>query len=967
LPHCVDIVARNNGSQVAVKDGLGYTLTYEQMMKRTNAIAGALLAANILQGLEPRVAIFQEPTVDWVCSVLAIMRLGATYVPLDLRAPLPRLASIIKDCRPRAILSHGATIDQVPALEFDIAASINVSLLDSSNIELSNSAKPDSPAVILYTSGSTGTPKGISLHHRALRNQMEGFTKRWGITSDTILQQSAFSFDISLWEMFAALTNAGTVFIVPKVSRGDPVALSKLIADEKITVTIGVTSEYITWLRYGDIKLLQSSSWRLMLCGGEPFSDRLIQELRALGKFDLRAINVYGPTEVTVSSNEFEVPYNKAGNPESLIPVGLTAPNYSIYIVDEKLNAVPAGVPGEILIGGPSIASGYVNDETLTSQRFIPNKFASSNWISNGWTTMHRTGDRGRLRKEDGALMFEGRIVGDTQIKLRGLRIELRDVESTILATSDGALEDAVVSVRGNPQFLVAHVVFSAEYRATGDDRERFLARLLSSLPLPQYMCPAMAIPLQSMPLNNHYKKDRRAINVLALPERSRGQDLETVNGFSYTEAKLKDLWEAVLTEDIAASYKIREDSDFFHSGGNSMLLMALQSKVNQQFGISLSLIQLFEASTLRRMATCIESGSIQKIASVKIDWEQETELSPSTLTAQSYQEKIHSHELKVVVLTGSTGFLGKAILRQLVENDSVQKIHCVAVRGERRLSAFTSKKIIIHPGDLTLPRLGLSLEDSEVIFQEADTIIHNGADVSFLKTYPTLRAANLTSTMELVNLCLRGAQSRFHYISSAGVAQLTGKEVVDETSVATYLPPSDGSNGYSASKWASERYLEKVNQHLGLPIWIHRPSSIVGDDAPELDIMHNLLQYSRKMKAVPDLSSWKGWFDFISVDNVASGVIDEILSSTSLEKGTMKYVHQSGEMEVPVAEFKGFLEMEGRDKFETLSGHDWVSRAKDLGLHELVAAYVSHQGTANQPIVLPRMSRSRGKETNSS
>ena len=959
--HCVDAVAQNNRSLVAVKDGLGSSLTYEQMVARINAIGGALLASNILQDPEPRVVVFQEPTVDWVCSVLAIMRLGATYVPLDLRTTLPRLASIVKDCRPRAVLAHGATIDQVPELGFDFATIINVSLFKASNTEFENSAKPGSPAVILYTSGSTGTPKGISLHHMGLRNQMEGFTNRWGIKSDKILQQSAFSFDMSLWQMFAALSNAGTVFVVPKASRGDPVALSKLIRDENITVTMAVPSEYTTWLRYGDVKMLQSSSWKLALSGGEPFSDKLTEELRTLGKSDLRAVNVYGPTEVTVSSNEIEVQYNNMEESKSPIPVGLTAPNYSIYIVDDKLNPVPAGVPGEILIGGPSIASGYVNDAALSSQRFIPNKFASSDWVSNGWTTMHRTGDRGRLRKNDGALMYEGRIVGDTQIKLRGLRIELRDVESTILAIADGALEDAVVSVRGDPQFLVAHVVFSSEYHATGEDRERFLAQLLSSLPLPQYMCPAMALPLESMPLNNHSKKDRLAIKALALPTRVEGQDVAAISDLSDTEAELKDLWETVLTRDIAASHKISRESDFFHSGGNSMLLMTLQSKINQQFGASLSLIQLFESSTLRGMAACIESGSIRELAGAIIDWKQETELKPDTLAAPPYQRKTHPHEPKVVVLTGSTGFLGKAILRQLVENDSVQTIHCVAVRGEGRLSLFTSKKIVIHQGDLTLPRLGLSLEVSKAIFRDADTIIHNGADVSFLKTYPTLRAANLGSTIELINLGLQGARPQFHYISSAGVAQLTGKEAVDEISVATYPPPSDGSNGYSASKWASEVYLEKVSQHLGLPIWIHRPSSIIGDDAPELDIMHNLLYYSRKMKAVPDFSSWKGWFDFISVDSVASKVIDETLFGSSLDNHTVKYLHQSGEIEVPVAGFKGFLEAESKSKFETLSGQDWVSRAKDLGLHELVAAYIIYQGTATEPIVLPRMNRSGG------
>nr|AKL78827.1 GLNRPS8 [Glarea lozoyensis] len=958
LPHRIDSVGRKAGSQVAVKDGLGHKLTYTELMKRTNTIASELSGANIFQQPSPRVAVFQEPTVDWVCSVLAIMRLGATYVPLDLRAPLPRLATIVKDCHPQALLFHNATSDYINKLDLLDTAAINISHLNSRDVEVSNCANPDSPAVILYTSGSTGVPKGICLHHRAIRNQIEGFSERWEITSDIVLQQSAFSFDISLWEMFTALANSGTVFIVSKASRGDPVALSKIIWDESITLTIGVTSEYITWLRYGEAKYLQQSSWRLMLCGGEPFSDILNSELKALGKPDLRAVNVYGPTEVSFFSNELEVLYKGKGDDLKLpMPVGPAGSNYSIYILDENLDPVPAGVPGEIYIGGASIATQYINDKALSSHRFLDNKFASPDWLLRGWKTMHRSGDWGRLRKEDGALMFEGRIVGDTQIKLRGLRIELRDVESTILSQATGVLEDVVVSVRGDPQFLVAHVVFRGDYHSTEETRDKYLKRLVSSLPLPQYMCPAMAVTLKTMLLNNHSKKDRRAISDLPLPEKHDRMELDSSHALTPTETRLKDIWEVVLTKHILVSHTINEDSDFFHSGGNSMILMALQSSIKQHFSVSLPLVKLFEESTLRRMASCIESGSVQQQASLDINWKQEIELDANTLTAPAYREKAQPHEPRVVLLTGSTGFLGKAMLRQLVEQESIQKIYCIAVRGEQRFSEFPSKKIKVYAGDLTLPRLGLSLKDAEAVFNEVDTIIHNGADVSFLKTYSTLKAANLTSTVELANLGLRGSQPQFHYVSSAGVAQLTGKEVIDESSVVQYHPPTDGSNGYSASKWASEAYLERVHQHSGLPVFIHRPSSIIGEDAPELDIMHNLLRYSRKMKAVPDLSSWRGWFDFIPVDDVASGILKATSLHRSLPSPVLKYIHQSGQIEVPIGDFKTFLENESKDEFEMFSSDDWIRRAQESGLHELVATYMSQ--AASVPVVLPRMARS--------
>lgn len=198
-------------------------------------------------------------------------------------------------------------------------------------------------------------------------------------------------------------------------------------------------------------------------------------------------------------------------------PAGKCLPNYAVVIMDKDLKPVPIGVPGEDLIGGAGPARGYLNNPELTRQKFITNLYAPPEYIAKGWTTAYRSGDRGRLRA-DGALLFDGRIDGDSQIKLRGLRIELEDIESSITKTSNGSLVEAVVSVhgQGDIEFLMARVVFANDF---ADNQEAFLKMLRSQLPLPQYMCPAMIIPIERMPLTPHLKVDRRALKALPLPD----------------------------------------------------------------------------------------------------------------------------------------------------------------------------------------------------------------------------------------------------------------------------------------------------------------------------------------------------------------------------------------------------------------------------------------------------------------
>ncbi|MCJ1477282.1 hypothetical protein MMC13_005953 [Lambiella insularis] len=948
LVHRIDICTEQYGDRPAVKDGKSNILTYTEMAARVNSIASTLLVAGLEAG--SRVAVYQEPTSDWICSLLAIMRIGAVYIPLDLATPLSRLAVIVNDCRPSGILVHNDTEQQSVGLNALYSRMMNVSNIVSSNIvAVPIMARSESPAVILYTSGSTGIPKGVVLKHSNLRNEIECSAKIYQFNCEIVLQQSALSFDMSLTQIFTAIAFGGMVYIVPKNLRGDSSGLTKLIASEGVSLTGATPSEYLSWLHHDASGSLKSSRWALAICGGEQVTTALMETFRSLKKPDLRLFNAYGPTEVTCSSNKMELFYFQEDFNHGHIAAGYSSPNCSVYIVDNNLKPVPIGVPGEVLVGGAGVSFGYL-DKEMTMKKFILDVFATAEQLSCGWTSMYRTGDWGRWR-DDGTIIIERRIAGDTQIKLRGLRFELHDIENSILETAEGALIEAVVSARGtndwDPEFLVAHVVFSPNFPP--ERQESCLKRVQSSLPLPQYMHPAMVIPVSQLILNSSSKVDRIAIGALPLPEcLAKGT---TSVELTTNELQLKKIWEEVLPKDTVKYYSINAETDFFHVGGNSMLLLNLQVLVQKTTGVTVPLIQLFESSTIRSMALRIENSTSRPVM-VLIDWDHETELSQD-LPQRSMSTDVVSVAVapKIVVLTGATGFVGKGLLQCLIEDGNIQKIYCIAVRDITKMSLFMNcEKVVICQGDLQSPRLGLSELDAASIFWEADAIIHNGADVSHLKTYQTLKGANLESTKELVKMGL-WRQVPFHYVSTAGVAMFSGADTFEEISAAPYLPPMDGSDGYTATKWASERFLEKVNEHCKLPVWIHRPSSIIREDTPELDIFQNILKFSRLSRSIPESQKLHGALDLVSLNTVAGNIVRELHRKP---QPSVVYLNHTGDIDLPLSALKAFLERESAADFTVLPMNTWAAKAESLGLHATLVAYFQNLETM-APITFPR------------
>lgn len=989
--HRIDNVVEIWPQEPAVLLDDGTVATYANLSNYINSIAALLQGAGI--PLDSNVAVLQEPSVAWLASVLAVMRIGAIYLPLDLDTPWARLATILEDCQPVAVLLDDRTKHHAQELQCADVQIINVKTLELGKPAVPISATSDSTAMILYTSGSTGRPKGIILNHEGLRNWIEPTAHLYGVTREVVLQQSSSNFDMSFTQIATALCFGGAVYLLPRHLRGDAWAISNAIASKGISYTCATPSEYFSWLKYGMPELVGKSNWKLAVAAGEPISSSLLRQFASLEKGDLRLFNMYGPTEISLVATAMEISYKHEQS--ETVAAGYTLPNYSLYVVDEQLRPLPLGVQGEIYIGGAGVAAGYLKDPVLTAEKFVRDVFATAEFVSQGWLTMHRTGDIGR-RRADGALLIEGRVSGDTQIKLRGLRIDLREIEKVIMETSEGMINEAVVTVRQmapeSPELLVAHVV--CDHGCTSEKRARHLHLLRSRLP--QYMCPAIILPIGKMPMTTSSKLDRKAIAVLPLPKEI--QNTEDCNIYdaielTETETRLRNIWAEVVPTVNANMPHITPNTDFFHAGGTSLLLLEVQAHVRAIFGVQLRVIQMFESSSLAGMAHRIEDNA-PRVRAGLMDWDKETALplSLSQLTLGGSETLVSANDNgeKVVVLTGATGFLGRALLAALVADSRVRTVHCIAVRqaGNNRDIAGLDK-VILHDGDLTMTRVGLPEDVAHSIFSTTSLVIHNGADVSYLKTYTSLRPANLDSTKELAALCLP-RRIPFHYISTAAVGMFAAATLGPESqfapsSVATYPPPADvtlpaSGHNYTAmiaTKWASERFLERViaEQSPTWPVYVHRPSLVARGDTGSVgwDVVHHMRHYARRLHAVPVIRTGPGGtratgrLNLVALETVVLGVLQAALEASDVRRCGVQYLHHLGEVELPLGDLRSWVDQGGcvrEDEagqedvdlatVEELPVEEWARRAAECGMHAAMVALF--EGLAEgADIVFPR------------
>jgi amino acid adenylation domain-containing protein len=565
-------------------------LTYSQLNAKANQLAHYLQQL----GVQPEVlvGICLERSLEMVIGLLGILKAGGAYVPLDPTYPLERLAFMLQDCQSSILLSQQHLVKNLPP------HTAQVICLDSdwekiavhSSENLTGNVNSENLAYVIYTSGSTGQPKGAMNTHEGICNRLLWMQEQYQLTaSDRILQKTPFSFDVSVWEFFWPLiTGAGLVMAQPEGHR-DSHYLIKLITEEQITTVHFVPSMLQIFLNESQIGDCQHL--KRVICSGEALSFEL--QAKFFARFaHVELHNLYGPTEAAIDVTFWEC---QRQTPGRVVPIGRPIANTQIYILNQQLQPVPVGVPGELHIGGVGLARGYLHRPQLTTEKFIPHPFSHQRGAR-----LYKTGDLARYLP-NGAIEYLGRI--DDQVKLRGFRIELGEIAATLEQVAE--IQQAVVIVREDTpgdQRLVAYLVPCANSPHPQPQKLRdFLQQQL-----PQYMIPAAYVFLDTLPLTPNGKLNRRALPAPAIVSETNHQIVLPRNP---VEEKLAAIWAEVL-----GLQQVGIDNNFFELGGHSLLATQVISQTRQAFQVELPISRLFDLPTIALFAEEITQAQTAKL-----------------------------------------------------------------------------------------------------------------------------------------------------------------------------------------------------------------------------------------------------------------------------------------------------------------------------------------------------------------
>jgi amino acid adenylation domain-containing protein len=578
-------------------DGARASLSYRELEERAASLAARLRTLGV--GPSAGVAVCMPRSPELVVGMLGVLKAGGYYVPLESTYPPERLRNVFRDADVRIVLTV-ASLE--PSLRPLVAVTTTILALDDEStggpataVAVSDrearDAIPEDTAYVIYTSGSTGKPKGVVVAHSAVSNYLSWMQRAYAPKiGEGVLQRAPASFDASVWEFFLPLVSGARLVLAPTSDGNDPLALLAAIERHDVRLAQFVPSQLQMILDAAPTEAPRAlGRLRRLFLGGERLPPELLDRFFATCR-EVPVTNLYGPTEATVYATHWDVSAITR-QPGAVVPLGRPIDNVNIYIRDSHFRTVPLGVAGELCIGGAGLADGYLHDAKLTSERFVRDDESGQ--------ILYRTGDLARLRA-DGTLEYLGRF--DTQVKLRGFRVELGEIEAELSAQRE--VESAVVLVRtiGLDQHVIAHCIPSAAAGDLGTLASTLRARLRTTLP--SYMIPAAFDWVDAWPLNANGKLDRSVLAERDSPPRS---ELEPfIAPRTPLEERVVRIWTEVLRCD-----RIGVRDNFFDLGGHSILAMRIVSRIEEALGARLPLAALFDRPTVAEMALLIvQSGS---------------------------------------------------------------------------------------------------------------------------------------------------------------------------------------------------------------------------------------------------------------------------------------------------------------------------------------------------------------------
>ncbi|MBU4541629.1 MAG: amino acid adenylation domain-containing protein [Firmicutes bacterium] len=728
----------------AVQDRKG-SISYAQLDAASDALAVQLLAAGVKK--EDFIGVLSGRTREFIIGVIAAMKAGAAYVPLDPEYPEDRLQYMMADSAADILLY----VDEYQKLSrFFTNQTINLDTVTASGFPLpdkswaADKAKGEDLAYMIYTSGSTGKPKGVMISHSNLSNLIYNESLARKLNENTkCAQYSSFCFDASVLGIFPTLANGACLYLFAEDVRKDAIQVCEILKAEAINVVLIPT-------QMGEIiidNLTDGGSLTHFIVGGE--------KLKHYYDRPYTVVNAYGPTESTVVSTIFNVDHEYHN-----IPIGKSLINVFSYIVDEQMNQVPVGMPGELCHAGRQISRGYHNLPDKTAAAFVNNPFTNGDQDR----VLYRTGDMVR-RRGDGLIEYIGRI--DSQVKIRGYRIELSEIEGAMSA-HPGIKETAVtVLEQAGNQYIVAYYT-----RPEGQIDPKVWHHLLLSQ-LPEYMIPSFYVHLAAMPVTPGGKVDKKA-----LPQPETGIKIaDYLAPETALEKQLVEIFSATLGLETVSVL-----DDFFAIGGTSISATKVAMKcLSQQ--IPLAYADIFEYKTVQKLAAFIEKDQAKAIdpTDLIVNFDYPSLTSVLAKNDVSNLASLATSPLGDIILTGATGFLGTHVLKEFIDHYE-GKVTCFIRKGkarslEQRIKTMLvyyfdrdyeelfGKRIFCVEGDITKPDSLTALESSG-----ADTVINCAACVKHFVADDTLEKINVRGVENLIALCQKTAMQLIQ-VSTVSIA----------------------------------------------------------------------------------------------------------------------------------------------------------------------------------------------------
>ncbi|RPE05467.1 amino acid adenylation domain-containing protein [Chitinophaga lutea] len=788
----------------------GRSITYQELDEQSNRVANCLLAHDA--GAGKFVPVWFDRSIEWLAAVIGILKTGAAYIPIDPAYPLKRVEYILSDAGAALIITgktHGASLQQgggTKILYIEDMAAFDATPVATPANEL---------AYVIYTSGSTGNPKGVMIRQEAVVNLITWHIHRFGVsTASRLTLVAGLAFDISVWEIWSALLSGATLCIAGNEERTHAQTLLEFYRRNRIThaFTPAVLAPGIVERSSGD----KSLQLEYLFTGGEQLQPVLT------GSLSYTLVDYYGPTECTIFATYRLV---KDKNGAYVSSIGTPVANTQAYVIGQQDELLPVGATGELCISGICLSPGYLHNETLTAEKFIPHPFIPGE-------KLYRTGDLA-CRLPDGSIRFLGRI--DNQVKIRGFRIELGEIERSLLKIP--GISNAVVIAKENTRHQKYLIAFYVQEGAPD------LATIRQELraELPGYMIPAQFIPVAAIPLTPNGKADKARLAELAAQH---AEDTVLAEPPSNdTERVISEIWARELERPV-----INMTDNFFDIGGDSLLVAVVTAAMRHHLQVKTYMRDIYEYPVLQDLAAMLigratEGEQELPVEDVEpyVELQNDVFLAPGTSFAGTFDASVLSKP-SAIFLTGATGFVGIHLLADLLQQTSAD-IYCL-VRAkdeyqamEKIMQCFSryridvalelQKRIIPVTGDLSKIFLGLPEKQYRFLSQKIDVIYHSGSSVNFIEPYSYMKAPNVTGIREIIRLAGAVKLKCLVLLSTISVYSwghvFTHKTVMKETDdIAQNLLAVSKDIGYVRSKWVMEAIADLAAAE-GLPVITYR------------------------------------------------------------------------------------------------------------------------------------------------